>query len=77
MKNDTIKFLINSKQKFCVNYNNIENKYFTKPSIRKTTFVFSIVFFAIAMYILNCLTPLLVDDYAWGYINGTQIILKM
>ena len=28
------------------------------------------------MYILNSLTPLLADDYAWGYINGTDIHIK-
>lgn len=32
----------------------------------------SIIFFAITIYILNYLTPLLVDDYILGYINGTE-----
>ncbi|WP_077867939.1 DUF3329 domain-containing protein, partial [Clostridium beijerinckii] len=51
---------------------NIDIKYFTKYSIRKNVFISSIIFFSIAMFILNYLTPLLVDDYSFGYINGTE-----
>jgi hypothetical protein len=50
MKMDNIKFVINIKEKFCINYNKIENKYFTKLSIRKAIFTSTIVIFAIAMY---------------------------
>lgn len=73
MQDSIIKFFINIKRKFRNGYINIDNKYFTKYSIRKNVFISSIIFFSIAMFILNYLTPLLVDDYSFGYINGTEI----
>lgn len=71
MKQEIIEFFNNKKQKLVMGYENIENKYFTKPLVRKNIFIFSIIFFTTLMYILNHLTPLLVDDYAFGYITGT------
>lgn len=71
MKTAIIKFYTNTQEKFYSKYNKIENNYFTKLSIRKTIFISAIIFFAVAIYILNSLTPLIADDYAWGYINGT------
>ncbi|WP_297424208.1 DUF6056 family protein [Clostridium sp.] len=76
MKTDIIKSYINVKQKLSINYKKIEEKYFYNNLIRKKLFIFTIIFFAISMYILNYLTPLLVDDYALGYINGTGIHIK-
>jgi hypothetical protein len=76
MKDTISNFFINTKEKFCTKYNRLESNYFTKPSIRKNIFTFTIIFFAIAIYILNFLTPLVADDYAWGYINGTQTKIK-
>ncbi|OOM78988.1 hypothetical protein CLPUN_17150 [Clostridium puniceum] len=64
-------FFTNAQEKLYSKYNKIENNYFIKFSIRKTLFIATIIFFAAAMYILNCLTPLIADDYAWGYISGT------
>ncbi|WP_399552193.1 DUF6056 family protein [uncultured Clostridium sp.] len=43
---------------------------------RRNVFMLSIIFFAIIIYTLNYLTPLLVDDYYLGYINGTDIHIK-
>lgn len=72
MKKKIKKISDDVKQKIRVRYDTLENRYYAKPSIRKKVFISSILFFAITMYILNYLTPLLVDDFSLGYVNGTE-----
>lgn len=50
----------------------IETKYFNNIYLQKNLFVFTILFFTVLFYILNSMTPLLADDYSWGYIRGTN-----
>lgn len=50
----------------------IENKYFNNISIQKIAFILTIIFFTMLFYILNSMTPLLADDYGWGYIRGSD-----
>lgn len=76
MKDNIINFFIKIQEKSSLKYNELESKYFAKPSARKNIFTLTIIFFAIAIFIINFLTPLIADDYAWGYINGTQTKIK-
>lgn len=59
-------------EKLSKTYLKIENNYFNNMSIQKMLFILTILFFTILFFILNSMTPLLADDYGWGYIRGTD-----
>lgn len=59
-------------EKIVKTYIKIENNYFNNISIQKAFFISTIIFFSVLFFILNSMTPLLADDYGWGYIRGTD-----
>lgn len=72
MKDKIKKHFTSISKKSSKTYLAIENNYFNNPSTQKNLFIFTILFFTVLFYILNSMTPLLADDYSWGYIRGTN-----
>ncbi len=75
MREKIINILKNGNEKFKIKYEKLEKIYFSN-SVQRKIFITSIIFFALFIFILNFLTPLIADDYGWGYIFGTNDKIK-
>lgn len=75
MREKIIYILQNKSEKFQIKYEKLEEKYFC-DNTQKRLFIGSVIFFALCIFTLNFLTPLIADDYGWGYIFGTAEKIK-